>query len=341
MDTLRDAEVLVAVADAGSISAAARKRGMSQPALSRSVGRIEARLGVTLIDRGTRAMRLTHAGQTFVEGARRLLRDAHALEATTSSLGRRLGGGLRVSVPPALGRARLLAPILEWHRGHRAVVLELWLEPRRVDLAADSVDLAVRLGPLPDSTLVGRKLGSYAHLLVASPSYLATHGTPKHPSELAAHALLTLQIDGPNTRWPLTRGRTRSVVEVRPRLVTNDAEALAAAAASGAGITVLSDFLAERGLREGSLVPVLSEWQLPSAPITALTTRSTAALPTVKSILAHLVKRLASSPTLLPGHEGHLASGPTQTARSGRRDATRASRARDRNPSGGGLSEPR
>lgn len=300
MDTLRDAEVLVAVADAGSISAAARRRGMSQPALSRSVSRIEARLGVTLIDRGTRAMRLTHAGQTYVEGARRLLRDAHALEATTSSLGRRLGGGLRVSIPPALGRARLLGPILEWHRAHRGVVLDLWLEPRRVDLASDAVDLAVRLGPLPDSTLVGRRLGTYAHLIVASPAYLAAHGTPTHPAELAAHALLTLQIDGPNTRWPLAHGRARAVVEVRPSLVTNDAEALAAAAAAGAGITVLSDFLAERGLREGTLVPLLREWSLPTAPITALTTRSSAALPTVKSLLAHLVRHATRAPRLGP-----------------------------------------
>jgi DNA-binding transcriptional LysR family regulator len=280
---------MVAIAEAGSISAAARRRGGSQPALSRAVARIEARLGVVLLDRTSRSMRLTEAGRAFVEGARRLLRDARTLEATTSAIGGRLGGVLRVSVPPALGRRRLMAPILAWHRAHPAVRLELLLEPRLVDVG-EEVDLAVRLGPLPDSELVARRLGSYEHLLVASPGYLAARGTPRDPAELEGHSLVAMSTVGPNTTWPLSRGRLRRVVEVRPCLTTNDGEALVAAVVGGAGITVASDFLIDDAIESGALVRVLPRWSLPSAPITALLTRAAARRPSVRSLLSHLVR---------------------------------------------------
>lgn len=291
METLRDAEVLIAIVDAGSISAAARRRGITQPALSRAVARVEGRLGVTLLDRSSRTLRLTEAGARFVEGARQLLRDARALEATTSALGGRLGGTLRVSVPPALGRRRLVAPILAWSRAHRSVRLELILEPRLVDLAAERVDVAVRLGSLPDSSLVARRLGSYEHVLVAAPSYLAARGTPRAPDELDQHALLAMSTVGPNTTWPFARGRQRRAIVVRPTFTTNDGEALVAAAVAGLGVTVVSDFLVDDALACGALVSVLPEWSLPSAPITALTTRAASTQPHVRSLLAHLTRR--------------------------------------------------
>ncbi len=292
MDVLRDAEILISVADEGSISAAARRKGLSQPAVSRAVARVERRLGVSLLDRGSRRLRLTDAGEWYVSGARRLLREAGTLEATTASLGGRMGGRLRVSLPPGLGHRRLVVALVDWSSRHPGVHLELILETRLVDLVRDDVDIAIRLGPLPDSALLSRRIGRYRHLVVASPNYLKMRGAPDQPSDLRSHSLLGMQTVGPNTAWPFTRGRKKICVQITPTFVTNDGEALVAAAAAGLGITVATDFLCKDELMDGRLVQLLADWSLPSAPITGLCTR--AAPPAARALLRHLAKSCES-----------------------------------------------
>lgn len=255
-ETAEGFEVFVAVLDAGSISAAARERGVPRETLSRQLGRLEQRLGVRLAHRGARRLVPTAAGEALLARARPLVQAAQEAEAAVRRLDDTPRGLLRVSVPPNGGAAlvaRMALPLLErWPE----LRMELLATTRHVDLVAEQVDVALRAGEVRDPSVVARRLWTSRVVAVASPAYVRSHGLPTHPEALDAHACV-LGADGgvrPLGRWPLLRG---GAVSVSGRIASNDLGVQLLAALGGHGIALLPEIFVEGPVRDGALVPVL------------------------------------------------------------------------------------
>lgn len=263
MARVRDAETFVAVVEGGGLSAAARRLGRSQPTVSRQLAALEARLGVRLIERSTRRLRLTTAGRAYFERCRTLLamlRDADEIVADMSGA---IRGTVRVSLPPTYARCRLAPLLPAFFRAHPDVRLDVVLSGERADLVGAHYDLVVRLGRLEDSTLTCRILSRERFVLCAAPGLLATAGTPRTAAELATRPCLATETFGVRNQWPFTRDRRRTVVDVSPCLVSDDLGLLHAAARAGTGFSVLPEYLVADDLVTGTLVRVLPRFELP------------------------------------------------------------------------------
>ncbi len=256
MDPAEGFAGFVAVVDSGSVSAAARLLSMPRPTLSRQLARLEERLGVRLLHRSTRRLVPTQAGHELYLRARSVVDGAREALAAVERLDDVPRGVLRVAAPPGLTvLAEAFASFL--HRWPE-VRLEVSASTRHVDLVRENIDVALRAGLLRDPSLVVRRLSRSDTHLMASPSYLAAHGTPRTPADLVHHAcLLGFEAgDRPETGWPLRGG---GVVSVQGRVVTNDLELKWKLAVAGEGITLLPRIRAAEDLAEGRLVPVLEQ----------------------------------------------------------------------------------
>ena len=249
-------EVLVAVVDAGSISAASRALDLPRETLSRRLGRLESRLGVRLLHRGSRRLVLTRAGEVLVARARPVVEAAREAVEAVRQLDEVPRGVLRMSVPPGAGASLMAGIVLDFQRQWPEVRVEVLATSRHVDLVGEGVDVALRAGVVKDPNLVARRLFASDVLAVAAPAYVAQRGLPQTLSGLAEHACL-LAMDGdlrPVRRWPTRNGEP---VPVTGTLTTNDMGLLLAAAVSGDGIALLPRVFAASSLADGTLVPVL------------------------------------------------------------------------------------
>ncbi|GJE62202.1 LysR family transcriptional regulator [Methylobacterium trifolii] len=257
---IEDLQTFVAVADAGGISAAARRLGVSKSIVSRCLQRLEADLGVQLLARTTRGAALTEAGVTFRDHAARAGAEIEAARETILPEGE-LRGRIRIAMPISFGSTHFAPVLAEMARRHPQLHIHASYEDRFVDLVAEGFDCAIRVGYLPDSRLVARRVGPITGKFVASPDYIRAHGSPETPDELVAHEAL---MQGTET-WHLTDGNT--VVTVRPqgRFKADNGTALAAAAAAGLGVAMLAECLIHDHLKSGALVEVLKRHPPPSA----------------------------------------------------------------------------
>lgn len=262
---LQTLQTLVAVIDAGGFTEAARRLGISASMASRRVAALEAGLQVTLLHRSTRGMSLTLAGQRFVQRCRELL---EGLELACDELrrpGDELSGQVRITAPQSLGAA-ILAPVLaRLMHEHPGLDVDVLLDDRRIDLVGGAVDLALRAGPLPDSRHIARQLTVVRGTLVASPAYLARHGTPRQVADLAQHQVLTHSELGPRGLWDLGQD-----VAPRQRVRANNFDMLHALALAGAGIAPLPPFQGQQALADGRLVAVLPQVRLPGITLWAV-----------------------------------------------------------------------
>jgi DNA-binding transcriptional LysR family regulator len=261
---LADLVAFVAVLERGSFTRAAEQLARDATVVSRRVSALEERLGVRLVERTTRRVAPTEAGTALFERARAILEQfAEAESAASAYGGDEPRGTLKVALPGSFGRM-WIAPYLPAFLGaHPALRVEASFSNRFVDLVAEGFEVAVRLGGLPDSTLVARKVADRRRLLCASPAYLERHGTPRHPRELAHHDCLAFTGFVSHPEWKLVSGKgERAAVRVAGRLVSDDAEALVVAAVQGAGITMTADWFVGRELADGRLVPVLPDWTM-------------------------------------------------------------------------------
>ena len=253
----------VAIAEALSFSRAAERLQRDATVLSRRLRSLESRLGVRLVERTTRSVALTEAGRAYLDRARDILRsiDAADREATLYATGEPRGH-LRLALPDSFGRLWLAPMLTEFLAAHPRVTIEAEFSNRFVDLVGERFDLAVRLGELNDSRLVARRVCSRRRLLCASPGYLARHGTPRRPEDLAQHACLVFTGLPGRNHWAMAdaKGAMRRVAVSGP-LVADDAEVLLDAAAAGLGIMLGTDWLLGRRLQAGHLVRVLPRWQ--------------------------------------------------------------------------------
>lgn len=259
---IQDLQTFVEVADAGGISPAALRLGVSKSVVSRRLARLEAELGVQLLARNTRGAALTEAGATFRDHAARACAEIEIARETILPTGE-LCGRLRVAAPLSFGPAHFAPVLAELARRHPQLQVHTSYSDRFVDLIAEGFDCAIRVGNLPDSNLVARRVGPLMGKFVASPDYIRSHGAPQTPDELAAHQAVMQGTEA----WQLLDGN--KIVSVRPqgRFKADSGVALAVAAAAGLGVAVLPDYLVDDYIAAGALVPVMTRHPPPPAGI--------------------------------------------------------------------------
>lgn len=272
MDAPSELAFFILLADKGSFTAAARELNLTPPALSKRLAAMEKRLGVRLMNRSTRRVSLTDEGELYLEHAERILADIEEMEL---SLGRRRAtpkGLLRVNATLGFGRTVIAPLVSDFARDYPEVEVQLQLTDAPIDLIATGFDLAIRFGAPPDGRLSARRLMSNQRFLCAAPGYLAAHGEPATPAELARHVcILHRQNEETWGTWHLSRGRQQESVKVRGSLSSNDGDVVLGWALDGHGILIRSEWDLAKYLESGRLRRVLPDYTLPRADLYALT----------------------------------------------------------------------
>jgi len=261
LENLPDMVVFARVVDVGSFSGAARQLGLTPSAVSRQVARLEGVLRVRLLERTTRKLRLTEAGSAAFTRCQALVAAAREVMALSDSQSATPRGLVRVSMPKAFGR-QVVHPLMPaFLARYPEVDVQLIITDRTVDLFEESVDLAIRITDAPPPGLAGRPLTTIRHLVCASSQYLAAHGTPAHPRDLAQHSCLYLGEDERDRHWRFQRGAEEVTVRVSGRYVANHSEVRLDGARQHLGIASLPEFTAREALARADLVTVLDDWE--------------------------------------------------------------------------------
>ena len=259
---IEDIQAFVTVAEAGGLTPAAHRLGVSKSIVSRRLARLEKSLGTTLLTRTTRGTSLTEAGATFHEHAARIAGEADAARDALSPDGA-VRGRLRVAAPLSFGATHFAPVLAELAARYPELEIQASFSDRLVDLVAEGFDAAIRLGVLDDSNLVARRIATFGGNLVASPAYLDRHGTPRTPDELLSHAT----INRINDEWPLLHEGRVITVRPRARFTADNGAALVPAALAGLGIALLPQFLIAEHLASGALVAIMSDYPMPEAGV--------------------------------------------------------------------------
>jgi len=267
MNRLETIAAFVAVCDAGGFAAAARRLRLSPSAVTRAVGQLEDRLGVRLLERSTRSMRLTDAGTRFLERSRRILAEVEEAELSVRGERAEPRGRLVVSAPLVFGRLHVAPLFSAFLSRHARLSGELILSDRHLNLIDDGVDLAVRIGALPDSSLIARRVGQVRRVMAASPEYLARRGEPRSPAELAGHDLIAVPEIAGRSEWRFDEGGEPVRVTVEPKLVTSSVDAALWHALEGGGLVVVLSYQVQALVREGRLRVCMEAWEPPMRPI--------------------------------------------------------------------------
>ena len=267
MDRFESMSTFVAVVESGGFSAASRKLGMPLATVSRKVAELEEQLSVRLLVRSTRSISLTDAGRDYFESCRRLLDDLAEAERRASGEYQAPKGTLAVGAPVVFGRAYLAPIVVEFLQAYPEVDIDLRLGAGGDNLIEEQIDLAVRIGVLPDSSLMSIRAGEIRHVVSASPGYLERRGQPKHPRELVEHDCVTLAPHETASEWVFMHGTRIEKYPVRSRLTVTTAETAADAAVAGVGITHLFCYQVSRLITEGKLKLLLREFEPPPFPV--------------------------------------------------------------------------
>ena len=265
---LNEMAIFVHVVEAGSFTGAARNLGLPKSTVSRKITQLEERLGVRLIQRTTRSLRLTDTGNAYYSQCARILGEIEEANVAVARMQSTPTGTLRITAPVLFGSTVLSGMVADYLEQHPQVSVDMVLTDQNLDLVQDGIDVAFRVGQLEDSSLIGRHLGDVRAILCASPDYIKSRGIPEHPDSLHEHALMVLsqwpswQLSGPdNDTYNLN---------VKARIQVNDFASLYTLALSGSGIAPLPTMIAAPAIRSGKLVPVLPEWPFEASPLHAL-----------------------------------------------------------------------
>jgi DNA-binding transcriptional LysR family regulator len=267
MDRLEAMSVLLAVAEAGSISAASRKLKVPLATISRKVSELEAHLKVRLLMRSNRNITLTEAGQSFVAASRRILRELDDVERDVSGENVTLRGELVLSAPIALGRLYLLPVVTEFLKDYPSIDVRMVLADRRLNMIEDHVDIGLRVGELDDLSLVAKKVGAVRRVVCGSPAYLKRRGTPRTPADLESHDCITFENTLSSRTWEFSVGKAEKSFPIHSRLVVSTAEAAIDAAVAGLGLTRMLDYQVAAQRRAGALKLVLESFRSPAKPV--------------------------------------------------------------------------
>jgi len=295
MDRLTAMQVFVEVARSGSFSTTADKLEMSRAMVTRYVAELEQWLGARLLQRTTRSVTLTDAGEQCLRRSQQMLALMADVEEETSSPDSAMRGQLRITCSVSFAYAQLAAAVADFLPLYPQLKIDLNASEGALNLVDARIDLAIRISAEPDPALIGRVLAPCVSVLVASRSYLAAHGVPKSPAELATHRCLSYANFGKSV-WTLRRGVEQTQVSVGSHFSANEATALLSAALAGGGIALQPTYLANQHLADGSLQQVLPGWTLPDMAIYALYPSRKNLSPAVRALLDYLVARFASVP---------------------------------------------
>lgn len=271
MDRLQAMHLFVRVAELSSFSAVAQQMGLARSAVTRQIAALEQHLGIKLMVRSTRRLMLTSAGAAYLEKCRVILNLVEAAETGVAEERQTPRGMIRISLPLIYGLMRVAPILLDFARRYPEVQLDMDYTDRRVNLIEEAIDLSVRITSRLGATEIARRLGSSQLEAVASPGYLAEHGTPRHPSELIHHECLSYTTTAESKQtWSFEVDGVLTAYPIRPRIHSNNGEALNDAVERGLGIALQPDFIIERSLQSGKVVTILNEFPLPELGIYAM-----------------------------------------------------------------------
>ncbi len=297
MDQLHAMEIFVEVARLRSFSAAGRRLGLSRAMVSKHVMQLEAKLDARLLHRSTREVSLTDAGLAFLAPCIATVEQARAAARAIAPAGAALAGPLRIQAPSSFGSAWLADALARFSLRHPGLTPSLYVDDALLDPIRHGFDLTIRVGGIPDSSgLAMRTLAPCRGVLCASPAYLAQHGVPREPEDLARHRCLHFSHLTDGTSWHFARGAERRTVKVAAGFTANNGLVLHTAALRGLGIVYGTTFLAWQDLLGGALVPVLGDWELPLNDLSALYPASRQLSPKVRALVDFLVEEYQPAP---------------------------------------------
>jgi len=288
--------VFVEVADASSFSGASRKLGLSAPAVTRAIGRLESSLEVRLFDRTTRHVRLTDAGARFFDDARRILEEVEQAEAMAAGSYAEPKGVLSVTAPVLFGQMHIAPILTDYLQQNPAVTVRALFFDRISNLLEEGLDVAIRIGPLKDSSLYAVCVGHVQRVVCASPEYLNAHGTPGHPSELADHSIILASTVEPTTSWKFATPSGSESVRISPRLYCSQNGTAISAALQGFGITRLMSYQVGEELQSGSLTRILRDFEMAPLPVNIVYFGGRKASAKIRSFIDLAVERLRANP---------------------------------------------
>lgn len=294
MDRLQSMDVFVRVAERGGFTPVARELGISATMVGKHIFFLEERLGTRLINRTTRRQSLTEAGATYLERCIQVLAAVAEAESGVMNLRRTARGVLRVSSPVTFGSQCLAPALADYLAQNPEVSVELTLNDRSVDLVEEGFEATIHIGKLEDSSLIAHPLRPYRSQLCASPAYLAQHGTPKKPADLATHNCLGFMYWDRRGWWRLIGKKGESLVRVRGNFTVNHGPALRAAALAGLGIVMQPDVLFADDLESGRLVRVLEGFHPPERPMNLLTLPDRHPTPRLRSFIDFMIGRFGA-----------------------------------------------
>ena len=301
MDKLRSMEIFVAVVDAGSFTAAAEAFQISPVMVGKHIKYLEERLGARLLARTTRRQSLTEIGQQYAEQCRQILASIHAAERGAEAMRTAPRGKLKITAPVSFG-SECIAPLMaDYLDAYPEVSLELNLNDRMVDLVEEGFDAAIRIGALEDSGMVARPLRPYAMVICAAPAYLARHGTPRTPDDLARHECVDFMQWSRHMRWRLSGKEARhDGVTAESRFRSNNGQALRMAALHGFGIVMQAEILMAGDIAAGRLVPLLADYVPAPRPMHLVYARDRQPTPKLTTFIDFLLERYGPAATPPP-----------------------------------------
>ena len=270
MDRLSAMETYVCVVEAGSFSAAARRLKIGQPAVSKIIAQLEERLGVRLLLRSTRGLTPTEAGAAFFERAKRAIEEANEADLAARGAGTGLSGTLRICAAVTFSRLHILPHLGDFLEQHPGLNIDVVLDDRSVNLVEEGIDVALRMGELPDSGLTARKISECPRMVLGTPVYFARHGIPTSPAELMQHQAVIYSQHGGGEHWRFKQGSAEQSVTVTGRVRVTAAEGVRTAVLSHLGITLSSQWMFAPELASGEILQVLPDWHLPKLDLWAV-----------------------------------------------------------------------
>jgi DNA-binding transcriptional LysR family regulator len=289
--------IFAKVAEHGSFSRAARELGLSDPTVSKAIGRLEARLGLTLIARTSRRVSLTDAGRAALDRASRILSEGEAVEEEAAEQSKTPRGRVRISAPLSFGIAYLGATLPAFLEAYPEIMVDFALSDRKVDLVAEGFDVALRIASLEDSSLLSRRLCPVRLLLVGAPAYFERHGMPTHPAELTRHCALAYSGGTSRGKWRFAHPTFgEETVEPPVRIWTDNADLLNPALIAGQGLAIQPEFLVWRELRNGKLSVAMPNWTVTPLGLHLVMPPSPRRPLRVQVLIDHLARELANAP---------------------------------------------
>lgn len=290
--------VFVAVAEEERFAAAARRLRMSPPAVTRAIAFLEERLGVRLLTRTTRMVRTTDAGSRYLEDARRILLEADEADEAAAGINATPRGHLAVTAPVLFGKIYVMPIITAYQTTFKETTVSALFVDRVVNLVDEGLDVGIRIGSLPDSSLRAIRVGQVRRVVCASPAYLKAHGTPKIPADLAQHPLIAATPVSAGSEWTFARGKEKIGVRLSPRILVNTNDGALEAARSGFGLTQLLSYQVANELAAGALKSVLTGFEEASLPVHVIHREGRHGSAKVRSFVDLAVERLRADTAL-------------------------------------------